>query len=123
RLGFTPAQKKYIAKVLEDYAKDYPANAPYGADSIDIIRKDGKLVEQPRSRDPKNLIGSKRATEIDRETIIVPDDGTFTVTDMQQANRLYQRITGKNLPKQPREKLSSVEPVDKIQQVVNRGTQ
>ncbi len=30
---------------------------------------------------------------------------TFTVTDLQQANRLYQRITGKPLKGQPKEKL------------------
>jgi hypothetical protein len=117
--GFTPAQKTYLAKALEDYAKDYPADAPYAADSIDTIRSNKEEREQSRKAhdwrpDYKQrfsgdatLIRSRRSEEIDPETIIVPDDGTFRITDMQQANRLYQKITGKPLQGKPKEKIAS----------------
>jgi diguanylate cyclase (GGDEF)-like protein len=113
--GFTPAQKVYLAKQLEQYIKEYPKDAPYAADSIDIVEKDRERSEKPRPfssigfklATPQGFISSKRATEIDRETIIVPDDGTFTVTDLQQANRLYQRITGKPIKGQPKERLQT----------------
>jgi hypothetical protein len=99
RTGFTKTQTEYLAKQLQDYADKYPSDAKYAGKSKDIFES-------------SNFKRSFREEEIKPDIIVVPDDGVFRITDLQQANRLFQRITGKSLKGQPKEKISAKAVVD-----------
>jgi len=88
RTGFTKTQTEYIAKTLEQYAKDYPQDAKYAGEGV---------TQEEASRKASGFRFGGRTEIIESEMFAVPDDGVIRITDLQQANRLYKKITGKSL--------------------------
>lgn len=83
RAGFTKAQAASVAKQTEEYAHELLVKA-YGEE------ESARLLKEWEGELPVHTL----ALSGESETVKVPDDGEFTISSAEQANRLHQKATG-----------------------------
>lgn len=89
RTGFTKTQTDYLARQLTEYVHDTLTAQGFGsADGLTAQQYLAKIKDEP-------LPSSILVSQTDAGTIAVPDDGVIRVSNIQQAVRLHQKITGK----------------------------
>jgi len=89
--GFTKTQQSFLGGKLADYGKEH-------ADEL------ANEYEKGKKGDKLDIAEGIK----DERTIVVPDDGTFSIKNLKQASRLHQRLTGQPLKGLPKDRLPSL---------------
>jgi Peptidase family M23 len=104
RTGLTDTQEEWLGGKLEDYAERHFINT----DSYPRGSEEASPVELLEGLSKVNNGATLYARAGEPETFDVPGDGSFTVNNVEAANRLHQKITGQPIEGLPKEQNATV---------------